>query len=181
MTSETLAQPRRLTGNDLWLIFLAGVVGEIVLEFLAWVVFPNLVAMPPNFPMPDWVQALGPNVVGMPMQPHILVTDLGRAILGLELPVQLAMAIHLALGFFIMPYVYVKARAALGIRSWVVASVAYGVMLWLIAQSTLAPIAGRPIFLGFIGYTWGSLVGHVIYTVAVAWTYEHLRDRFATR
>ena len=148
-----------LSERDFVFIAVAGLLGEIVLEFVAWVIFPPL--------------------LGVPMRPHILVTDLGRSLLGVEMPVQLAVAIHLALGFFIFPIVYVIARRALGMRSWLLASVLWGVLLWAIAQTTLAPLAGRPFMLGIIPYTWGSLFAHVVYTVAVGWVFETLSRRFA--
>ncbi|RMD89106.1 MAG: hypothetical protein D6807_04420 [Alphaproteobacteria bacterium] len=141
------------------LILFAGLIGEIVLEILAWGVFPA--------------------VLGVPMRPHILVTDLGRSLLGVEFAVPVAVGIHLALGLLIMPLIYVKGRALLGIRSWVVAGVLWGVLLWATAQMVLAPLAGRPFMLGLIPYTWGSLVAHVIYTLVVAYVYERERARFS--
>ncbi len=148
----------RLTETELVLILFAGLTGEIVLEILAWGVFPA--------------------VLGVPMRPHILVTDLGRAIFGAELSVPVAVGIHLALGLLIMPLIYVKGRAALGLRSWIVAGALWGVILWAIAQMILAPLAGRPFMLGLIPYTWGSLAAHVIYTLVVAYVYERERTRF---
>lgn len=168
-----------LSHGDYLLIFTAGVMGEIVLEFLAWVIFPHFVPKPPMMPMlPPWVTEMAPAAIGMPMRPNVLLADLGRSLFGLDLPVQLTVAVHLLLGFFIMPLVYVKAKQALKIGSWLVAGTVWGIVLWLIAQAVLAPLAGRPIFLGFIPYSWGSLGAHVIYALVVAWSLERLRARF---
>lgn len=160
MNGKTSCTIWGLSDRDLVFIAVAGLLGEIILEFVAWVIFPPL--------------------LGVPMRPHILVTDLGRSLLGVNMPVPLAAAIHLALGFFIFPAVYVLARRALGVKSWLVASLLWGVLLWLIAQTTLAPLAGRPFMLGIIPYTWGSLVAHVIYTGTVGWVFEKLSRHFAT-
>lgn len=187
MNVNTVKRMKGLTGGDLLLIFVAGVIGEIVLEFIAWVVFPNVVPMSPQImrasfhgqQIPQWVADLGPHVVGMPMRPHLLVIQTGQALMGgATMPIQLAIAIHLALGSIIFPLTYVYVKALLGIRSWLVAGLLWGTLLWLIAQLALAPIAGRPIFLGFIPYTWGSLVAHNVYAVTVAYVLERLRHRF---
>lgn len=179
MGAEIAKSGKGLTHGDYLLIFTAGVMGEIVLEFLAWVIFPHFVPKPPMMPMlPPWLTDMAPAAIGMPMRPHVLLTDLGRSLLSVDLPVQLTVAVHLLLGFFVMPLVYAKARQALNIRSWFVAGTAWGIVLWLVAQAVLAPLAGRPIFLGFIPYSWGSLGAHVIYALVVAWSFERLRARF---
>lgn len=179
MGAETAKSGKSLTHGDYLLIFTAGVMGEIVLEFLAWVIFPHFVPKPPMMQMlPPWLTDMAPAAIGMPMRPHVLLTDLGRSLLGVDLPVQLTVAVHLLLGFFVMPLVYVKARQVLKISSWFVAGTAWGIVLWLIAQAVLAPLAGRPIFLGFIPYSWGSLGAHIIYALVVAWSLERLSARF---
>jgi len=158
MSANTVKSDQSLAGGDFLLIFVAGVIGEIVLETISWVISPRL--------------------LGLPMRPYILLADLARSLLGVKLAVPLTVAAHLALGAFIMPLIYVKARQALGLRSWLLAGIAWGVVLWLIAQAILAPLAGRPIFLGFIPYSWGSLAAHIIYAVVVAGSLERLRGRF---
>ena len=75
------------------------------------------------------------SILGVPMRPHILVTDLGRALVGADVPVVLAVSIHMALGLLIFPFVFVLGRAALGAKGTVVPGIVFGVILWLIAQT----------------------------------------------
>ena len=150
--------PTKRAGDLLLVIFFAGVVGEVVLEVIAWFVSPM--------------------VVGMPMRPHLLIEAIGTQFFGLTVSTLAAVTVHLLLGAVVMPLVYVGLRQALGWQSWFWASVAWGVILWLIAQAVLAPLAGRPVFLGFIPYSWGSLAAHVIYAVTVGCMFEDLRKRF---
>lgn len=157
MSSYGAKLTRLMTLENLLLLFAAGAVGELAVEIIAWWVFPPL--------------------LGMPMRPHILVTDLGRALLGANFSVTLAVSIHMALGLIIFPVVFVAGRDMLGAKGTLVPGIVFGVILWLIAQTTLAPLAGRPFMLGFIPYTWGSLFAHVGYTVAVAWAYDRLAGR----
>jgi len=51
---------------------------------------------------------------------------------------------------------------------WVIASVIYGLGLWVFAIGGITAIAGLPFFLNFSGITWVALVGHVLYGVVVA-------------
>lgn len=147
-----------LTPGTVLLVVVAGVIGEIILEIIAWGVFPAL--------------------IGRPMRPDLLLATLGQTLLGIEMGVRVAVAIHLILGAFIMPLIYVWGRETLGMRSWLLAGALWGLILWATAQMILAPLAGRPFMLGFIPYTWGSLVGHVVYMVTVAFAFERLSQRF---
>ena len=52
---------------------------------------------------------------------------------------------------------------------WSLASVAYGVFLWIFALYGMAHlIAGMKPFLGFTGITWVALWGHILFAVVVA-------------
>ncbi len=134
--------------DNLLVLLAAGGIGEMVLEFFAW-----------------WIV---PATLGKPMRPDILVVDIARSLLQIDVSVVLAASIHLALGILIFPLLFVVARAAIGFRTTLIPAAIYGVILWAIAQTTLAPLAGRPFMLGWIPYTWASLVGHILYTVVFA-------------
>ncbi len=141
-------------------IIIAGIFGEIVLEFIAWVIAPPL--------------------LGVPMRPHLLILALVQAHAGVAIPTTIAVGIHLALGLFVMPSGYVLGRNILRLRSWLWVSIAWGVVLWLVAQAILAPLTGRPMFLAFSAYSWASLLAHVIYAIVVAFTFERLQRNSST-
>ncbi len=159
MSSDDSMADRLFGGNNLLLLLAAGAAAEVILEMVSWWAFPPL--------------------LGMPMRPHILVGDVTRSLAGVDLPTTVAVAGHLALGLFIFPAVYLLARDKFGFQSVLLPGVVFGVLLWLIAQTTLAPLAGRPFMLGFIPYTWGSLVAHIVYTVVLAKALERLFPRGA--
>lgn len=138
-------------------ILVAGIAGELVLEFIAWVVAPPL--------------------LGRPMQPALLVSALSGALLGAEPPLALSFAVHLAAGIVVFPAGYVLFRRVLGIRSAAGAGLTWGVLLWLLAQAALAPLAGRPFMLGFVPYTWASLAAHMAYAGTVALVLQRLTRR----
>ena len=154
-----------LSDKDLLLIFTAGVIGEIVLEIFAWVVVPE--------------------IAGRPMRPDILVSDLARSLAGIEMWRPLAIGIHLALGVAVFPLIYLKLRRAFSGLPWILVASLVGLALWAIAQTTLAPLAGRPFMLGFDPtwgfntYTWSSLIAHALLMVVIAAVYERLARRFA--
>jgi len=154
-----------LRRDNLFLLLAAGAIGEIVLEFLAWWIFPSL--------------------IGKPMRPHLLVTEVSAHAFAFRPGVTLAVSIHLALGLFLMPVAYDAARRFFSRTSWLKVAVLYGIVLWATAQMTLAPLAGRPFMLGidfaarpfFLGlhaYSWGSFAAHIIYTVTVGWAFRRL-------
>lgn len=149
-----LIQSRQSPANLLLIVLAAGAVAEMVLEFLAW-----------------WI---APALLGRPMRPDILVSHLASQQVGADISVVTAVTIHLVLGFFIFPLVYVIARAKLAFKGLWLPSIVYGIVLWAFAQMILAPLAGRPFMLGFIPYTWFSLVAHVLYTVVIALVLERL-------
>lgn len=56
---------------------------------------------------------------------------------------------------------------------WVIAAVAYGVVLWIFALYVMAHlVAGNPAFLGWGGITWVALWGHIIYALVAGWVVE---------
>lgn len=160
MSSDTSRISRVFSLDSLFVLLAAGGIGELVLEFLAW-----------------WAV---PAVLGRPMRPDILVADLARSLFQADISVVLAVSIHLALGFLIFPVVFAVARAAIGFRSTLMPAAIFGVILWAIAQTTLAPLAGRPFMLGLIPYTWASLILHVVYTVAFALAIDKLSQHAAS-
>ncbi|WP_417769562.1 hypothetical protein [Stappia sp.] len=149
------------TTELLMAIFLAGVAGEVVLEAIAWFVAPS--------------------ILGVPMRPFLLVEDLGRQLFGATIPTELSVTVHLLLGAVVMPLGYVGLKRWSGWTSWLWASSVWGIILWLIAQAVLAPLAGRPFFLGFGAYSWASLVVHVVYAIVVGYVLNDLKTRFRTR
>jgi membrane protein implicated in regulation of membrane protease activity len=60
---------------------------------------------------------------------------------------------------------------------WALAGALYGIVLWFIAQGFLAPLVGRPFMLGFVSYTWVSLVAHLIYALTIAYVIDRLQRR----
>lgn len=140
--------------ENLFFLLAAGGIGEIILEMFAWWLLPEL--------------------LGRPMRPDILVSNLGTSLFGVELSTTMAVSIHLALGVIIFPVVFALARAVIGFEKTLVPAIIFGVILWLIAQTTLAPLAGRPFMLGLIPYTWASLVAHILYTVVIGLAYDKL-------
>ncbi len=143
------------------LIVFAGVVGELVLEVIAWYMAPLL--------------------LDMPMRPHLLVQALGQNLIGVELGVREAVTIHLILGILIMPMGYILLCKMMAWKSLIWATVVWGTILWIIAQGVLAPLAGRPVFLGFGLYSWASLVAHILYAIAVGFILSHAQVSFVPK
>lgn len=129
-------------------ILMAGIAGEILFEFLAFVVFPGF--------------------LGRPLTPSILVTELARVQLGLEIGSIGGWIGHLLAGAVVFPLGYVLFRRIAPLRPWALAGLVWGLVLWLIAQGLLAPLAGRPFMLGFVPYAWASLVAHALYGLTIA-------------
>lgn len=165
MNSEVRRATGFLSDRDLLLILMAGVIGEVVLEIFAWGIVPQ--------------------IAGRPMRPHILIMDLARVQGGVEMWTPLAVGIHLALGAVVFPMIYLKLQQTFRNLSWLLLSTLVGLALWAIAQTTLAPLAGRPFMLGFDPtwgfntYTWSSLIAHTLLMVVVAYSYKKLSERFA--
>jgi hypothetical protein len=115
------------------LLLAAGVAGEIVLEIFAWLIAPLL--------------------LGRPMSPSLLVSDLARSLFGLRLSMAASFTLRLASGIALFPVAYFLFRSAAKIQSSAMAGVVWGGILWFIAQALLAPLVGRPFMLGFGAYT----------------------------
>ncbi len=138
-------------------ILLAGIAGEFLFEFLAF--------------------AIAPGFLGRPMTPSILVTELARLQLGLEIGSLGGWIGHLLAGAVVFPLGYAVFRSATGLRGWALAGLAWGLILWLFAQAILAPLAGRPFMLGFVPYAWASLIAHGLYGMTVAYVLDRLANR----
>jgi hypothetical protein len=157
MSSNTAVGPSIVNARTIVLIVLAGAIGELALEFIAWV--------------------LAPLLLGGPMQPAILVADLATSLFGFSLSMPAAFSLHLVAGVIVFPLGYLLFRAATGLTSPAIAGIVWGVVLWFLAQAILAPLAGRPFMLGFGLYTWAALVAHIAYTLVVALSYARLSRR----
>jgi uncharacterized membrane protein YagU involved in acid resistance len=137
-------------------IILAGLAGEAVFEALAWGVAPVL--------------------VGQPTQPALLVQTLAANVLGVEVDIGAAFAIHLLVGVALFPAGYAALRRRLPVAPLALGAL-YGVVLWFLAQGMLAPLAGRPFMLGFAPYSMVSLGFHLAYAMTVAGAYAWLTGR----
>lgn len=157
MTSDAAVKFPILDARSIVLVVLAGLIGELVLELIAW--------------------GLAPLLLGRPMQPAMLVAGLARSLFGFGLPMPAAFILHLVAGVIVFPLGYLLLRAWTGIKSPAIAGVVWGIVLWLFAQAILAPLAGRPFMLGFGLYTWAALVAHVAYALAVALSFAQLSRR----
>ena len=136
------------------LMFAAGVIGEIAVEFFAWVIVPQF--------------------LGRPMEPSVLVQNLAAAQLDVALPMAVAFFIHFLAGayFFVLGYVYFC--DATKIRNVFIVSTIWGLILWATAQGFFAPLADRPFFLGFGAYTWWSVLLHTIaYSIPTGFALEY--------
>lgn len=60
---------------------------------------------------------------------------------------------------------------------WTLASVLYGIGLWVFAIGGIAAIAGNPPFLGFARISWVALAGHIFFATATAATVAWLERR----
>lgn len=142
----------------LLLILAAGFVGELVVEFIAWVIAPPL--------------------LGRPIEPAILVQNLAKMQLGLEISKSLGFIVHVLAGmyFFVIGYVFFADATKLK-PAWLVGGL-WGLVVWVCAQGFFAPLAGRPFFLGFIPYTWWSSIMHTMYGVAIGVSLEYFAGKF---
>ncbi|MEF2548475.1 hypothetical protein VQ045_15045 [Aurantimonas sp. E1-2-R+4] len=137
-------------------ILLAGLAGQAIFEITALVLIPAL--------------------LGMPLMPAALVTALSQSLLGFDVAMGAAWAVHLVADIVAFPLGYLALRRAIGL-SWSAAGTLWGIVLWLLAQAVLAPLAGRPFMLGFVPYTWVSLGAHLAYTLVVAFANARLTRR----
>jgi uncharacterized membrane protein YagU involved in acid resistance len=117
-----------------------------------------------------------PALFGMPLMPAVLVVTLNQTLLGFQLPMLAGWIGHLAAGIVLFPLAYLALQRRTG-WSALAAGAAWGIALWLFAQGVLAPLAGRPLMLGFVPYTWASLGAHLVYTLSVAFAFDRLARR----
>ena len=166
MTTETFPTYASRCTQDVFgaqttkLILTAGVIGEIAVEIFAWVVAPAL--------------------LGRPMEPSVLIQNLADAQFGITLPMWIAFPIHFVTGAYIFVLGYVYFCDATKIKSALLAGSVWGLILWATAQGFFAPLAGRPFFLGFIPYTWASVVLHTVaFTIPMALALEYFGRRWS--
>lgn len=154
-----------LSGAAVLTVLLGGMAAEIVWEI--------------------WARVITPLWVGGPLEPAALI----QSVFGLNdrsLPELMPFAVslglsardvaeilHLIVGLIGYPigYIFIArplAGAILPGLPWWVVSLLYGVVLWVFALYVMAHLAaGLPPFLGFIQLTWASLVGHLLFALAL--------------
>ena len=141
-----------LDRRDVWRVLAAGLAAEIVWEI--------------------WARMVTPVIIGGPLEPAGLVLSLFRLDYSLY---WLGEAIHLVTGFVFYPLGYVLLFRRVLPGDVYVRGAIYGVLLWVFALGICAPLAGLPIFLGFIPLSIMSLIGHTLFGLFAAITYERLR------
>lgn len=146
------------TKKATYTILSAGLIGEIAVEFIAWVVVPIF--------------------LHRPMEPSVLIQNLASAQLGLDLPMSIAFPLHFVAGAYIFVLFYMFFVDAFKIRNVTVAGIIWGLLLWVMAQGFFAPLADRPFFLGFQVYSWWSILLHVGMTVPTALALEFFGRKF---
>lgn len=139
-------------------ILSAGLIGEIAVEFIAWVVVPIF--------------------LHRPMEPSVLIQNLASAQFGIALPMTVAFPLHFFAGAYGFVLFYMFFVDAFKIHNVTVAGIIWGLMLWVTAQGFFAPLAGRPFFLGFQVYSWWSILLHVGMTVPTALAFEFFGRKF---
>ena len=141
-----------LDRRDVWRVLAAGLVAEIVWEI--------------------WARVVTPVIIGGPLEPAGLILSLFRLDPSLY---WLGEAIHLVTGFVFYPLGYVLVFRRVLPGNVYVKGAIYGVLLWVFALGICAPLAGLPIFLGFIPLSIMSLIGHTLFGLFAALTYERLK------
>jgi uncharacterized membrane protein YagU involved in acid resistance len=137
-------------------IALAGLAGELIFEFYAWVVSPV--------------------IFGFALQPSNLVAAITAKLTGADLPHNVAFALHFLIGSLVFgTFVYVI-RRTLRLQVWLTGLVA-GLALWFTAQGILAPFIGRSFMMDFGPYTQSSFIGHVGMTLVMAFALDNLIRR----
>ena len=147
-------------GSDLKAIVIAGVIGEAVFEAYSWLVSPIL--------------------FGPILQPALLVKAIAAKVTGgaLVLPYGIAFVIHFLMGAVLFALFVYMMHGVLK-RSYLLAGLATGVLLWFTAQGILAPFIGRPFMMEFGAYTQSSFVAHTGMMLAIGFVLSVLlgRDR----
>ncbi|MDA9918645.1 hypothetical protein N9D37_02040 [Erythrobacter sp.] len=121
---------------------------------------------------------INPALFGFPMEPANLVIGLTKTFLGAPISYVPAYAIHLAIGILGFPLGYYLLRKTVFARlPWQIAGLAWGVILWFIAQGILAPVMGRAFMMDWVPYTWVSLFAHPTMTLIIAGVYHVMIER----
>lgn len=137
--------------------FLAGFIAELAFEIYAFI--------------------LSPLLFDLTLQPAGLVATLAERWLGVAMSMNVAFVIHAVAGIILFPLTYLAfARISLVTSPWA-NGLFWGLVLWVVAQGVLAPLAGRAPFMGFGSYTFSSLVAHPLMTVAFALAHRTLSIR----
>lgn len=129
------------------LTLLGGLAGEIAFEAFAF--------------------GLGPLLTGRVMEPAYLVIALAR-LLGAEIGYVGGWIGHLVAGLVLFPLGYLAYLRLTPPQTWAMAGLIWGFVLWAVAQGMLAPLVGRGFMMGFVSYTWASLLAHMLYGLVVA-------------
>ncbi len=137
----------RFTGlpqaDDLWKLFLGGLIGLMLWELFA--------------------RFLTPIFVGGPLEPAALIISLLQNLFGVTIPRLPAEAIHYTTGIVFYPIGYwILSRYILTLGT-TGDGILWGFVTWILALGVFASLAGLPFMLGFIPLTWFSLIGHVLY------------------
>ena len=146
-----------LDRHDAWRILAAGLVAEVFWEI--------------------WARMITPILIGGPLQPAALVLSLFRLDPSYF---WLGELIHFVTGFAIYPAAYVLMFRRILPGGVVARGAVYGVLLWVFALGICAPLAGLPLFLGFIPLAYASLAGHTAFGLLLVLTYERLKTARST-
>lgn len=125
MTVDAAVKSSILDARSIVLVVLAGVIGELVLELIAW--------------------GLAPVLLGRPMQPAMLVAGLAQSLFGFGMPMPAAFILHLVAGVVVFPLGYLLFRALTGLDSPAIARIIWGVVLWLFAAAALIVLGSVPV------------------------------------
>ncbi|MFU1478464.1 hypothetical protein ACM25N_12455 [Roseovarius sp. C7] len=71
-------------------------------------------------------------------------------------------------GLVLFPLGYLAYLRVTPPQPWAMAGLIWGFVLWAVAQGVLAPLVGRGFMMGFVSYTWASLLAHMLYGLVVA-------------
>lgn len=117
-----------------------------------------------------WARLITPIFVGGPLEPAALV----QGVFGLQSRLA-AELIHGVVGvvFYPIGYLFIARplqRLIFPQLPLILTALGFGIGLWVFALYVMAHLfAGQPAFLGFIPLTWASLVGHLLFGIAVAY------------
>lgn len=118
-----------------------------------------------------WARLITPLWIGGPLEPAALV----QSVFGFD-NIVLAEIIHAIVGvvFYPIGYLFIMRplqRLILPDLPLVLTGAGFGVGLWIFALYVMAHLfGGQPPFLGFVGLTWASLVGHLLFGIVAAFT-----------